>query len=126
MRKLVAALILSLPSLAFAVSRQNEATYFEVTNKGDISVSNSAWTAVPATASINSARIAIQFDNYDTNNASMLLQITSTPVAPASLTEGFTCPPSSPPWEWTITGRLYLWAISLHSGAENLFYEELK
>jgi len=101
------------------------ADYNYVAVSSDVVVSTSGWTAVPA--SNTESRKAILIDNYNTNTASMLFIITDSDTTPTiSTTTGATLLPADPPLMINIGTRLKLWAISLHTAAEKLFYQEFK
>jgi len=109
----------------FAATLSHAEIFKNVAVSSDVVVSTQAWTAVPAS---NSAwREAILIDNYNTNTGSMLFIMSQSAAVPSvSTTTGATLLPADPPLVLKIGTNVRLWAISLHTSAEKIFYQELK
>lgn len=91
----------------------------------NVVVSTQAWTAVPTTPDPN--RKGLLIDNYATNTGSMLYVFTqdgATPTVP--ITQGAAIAPADEPLILSIGRKVYLWAVSLHTAPESIFYQELK
>lgn len=126
MRKFLAlAAFLAIVRPAQAIDRQSTPDYYFTDAVGNISISTSAWTAVPASNSVY--RLGIIVQEYASNSANMLVRISSTTTAPAAASNiGMTLHPTDGPQTFSISDGMYLFAKSQASTAENLFYQELK
>ena len=109
----------------FAATLSHAEIFKNVAVSSDVVVSTLTWTAVPAAPA--AWRKAILVDNYNTNSASMLFIMSQSATVPTvSTTTGATLLPADPPLTIPIGDKVRLWAISLHTAAEKIFYQELK
>lgn len=116
--------VLFLACSAHAISRQDEPDFNTTDSIGNVSVSTSAWTRVPATNS--TSRLAIIVQNYPTNTASMLVRISTSTQNPGGATQAMTLRITDAPWVLSLSDGLYLWMKSNAASAENVFFQEMK
>lgn len=126
MKKLAFLFFFFLSPAAWATGAQTEATYNVIESSGNVDVSTSAWTSIPDTDITGCKRISISIDAYRTNTANMLIRFTNSSTPPTETDQGFTMTPSDPMWTFQMACGVYVWAISLHTSAEELFYTELR
>lgn len=103
----------------------DRAKFHRLGTSGNVSVSTSSWTAVPSTSSVDASRLGVMIDSYDTNSANMLIQFTTSTTISKSTSTGITLKPADEPWTLEFSRDIYIWAISLHTSAENIFEKEL-
>lgn len=127
--KYVAFIFFLIVSSVFLLSQKVFSSSAEIHNlggTGDISVSTSQWTAIPATGTANISRIGLFVDSYNTNTANFLVNFTTNSLPPGSTSQGLTMKPSDSPWTLSMDYTISVWAISLHTVAERMFYKELR
>lgn len=106
-----------------AGERQTSSDFTDIASSGTVSVSQAAWTKVPTTSNVS--RWGIMITNPATNNASFLYRTQTDGIAPAVLTVGHELAPGESVL-LSFSGFMQLYLISLHSGAETVYFEEYK
>lgn len=132
---LVVPLLLFVGVSAFAASPIKEEPISNVVDKngtlkaGAVSVSTSTWTLVPSAASGNiEKRSGIFLTNPGTNTGNMGIVLTNTATTPTISTTTYTVKidKGNPTVSLLVNETIYVWAISLHTSAENLNYQEFR
>ena len=108
-----------LKSLLFSSS----ADYHSVGVSTTVTVSTSAWTAIPSTGSINPSRIGVLVSNPEGQNLKFTLRLSTGNLAPSEgITNGFSLTECDGPKILPISSEIKLWAVSEATGTPKQIY----
>lgn len=128
MKKLLLIIALASPSVLFASAPPTlEQPVTSIGRATTVSVSNSAWTLCPAASSLD-GRTGVLVNNPCTNSATMVAVLSTSTAIPAEAT---TVRPLefAPCTDFTVvpaSNKIYLWIMTLATGAENVHIQEVK
>ena len=116
--KMKKALIALLLLAAFAgksyATRQDTPDFLVVSTPVVIGVGYSSWSLIMSSVSNLSgfSRIGLQIDHVNQNSQAIMIQVTTSNVAPSSTFYGFTMTETDPPWILSIDKARFVWGIT--------------
>ena len=93
-------------------SRQGVPDFLDVSTPTVNWVTYSSWSNIMGSTSVFYSRVGIMIDHVNQNTKDIMIQITTSNVAPASTFYGYTMTETSDPWILSTEKSRYIWAIT--------------